>query len=280
MSKALIIINVSKDESMTLAKEIAAWLEKNNVQHDFLSFDGFVDNTDFKGYDFVISLGGDGTVLYAARNASKYGIPVFPVNLGEFGFIASVQPEDWKKELKDFLAGKAVFEKRTMLKVEVLRDGKKVYTSLSLNDAVISAERGVSTIMLSVKRNSLPLCRLKADGLILATPTGSTAYSAAAGGPIVSPEVEAFVLTPLNSFSLSSRPVVLSPDSKLEISVEKSRIKGICLTVDGQEPFPLKYGDIISVVLNKKKAKLVAGSEEKFYNALRSKLNWSGVPHA
>ena len=280
MSKALIIINVSKDESMTLAKEIAAWLDKKNVGHDFLSFDGFVDNTDFKGYDFVISLGGDGTVLYAARNASKYGIPVFPVNLGEFGFIASVQPEDWKKELKDFLDGKAVFEKRTMLKVEVLREEKKVYTSLSLNDAVISAERGVSTIMLSVKRNSLPLCRLKADGLILATPTGSTAYSAAAGGPIVSPEVEAFVLTPLNSFSLSSRPVVLSPDSRLEISVEKSRIKGICLTVDGQEPFPLKHGDIISVVLNKKKAKLVAGSEEKFYNALRSKLNWSGVPHA
>ena len=176
--------------------------------------------------------------------------------------------------------GKAVFEKRSMLKVEVRRNGKKVYSSLSLNDAVISAERGVSTIMLSVKRNSLPLCRLKADGLILATPTGSTAYSAAAGGPIVSPEVEAFVLTPLNSFSLSSRPIVLSPDSNLEITVEKSRIKGICLTVDGQEPFGIQTGDIISVILNKKKAKLVAGSEEKFYNALRSKLNWSGVPHA
>ena len=280
MKKALIIINVSKDESMTLAQEIAAYLTKKGVQHEFLSFDGFVDNTDFKGFDFVISLGGDGTVLYAARNASKYGLPVFPVNLGEFGFIASVQPEDWQKELKVFLEGKAVFEKRAMLKVEVLREGKKVYSSLSLNDAVISAERGVSTIMLSVKRNSLPLCRLKADGLILATPTGSTAYSAAAGGPIVSPEVEAFVLTPLNSFSLSSRPIVLSPDSKLEISIEKSRIKGICLTVDGQEPFALKYGDTISVVLNKKKALLVAVSAEKFYNALRSKLNWSGVPHA
>jgi len=280
MNKALIIINVSKDESMTLAKEIAAYLKKKDVAYDFLSFDGFVDNTDFKGYDFVISLGGDGTVLYAARNASKYGLPVFPVNLGEFGFIASVQPEDWQKELKIFMDGKAVFEKRSMLKVEVRRNGKKVYSSLSLNDAVISAERGVSTIMLSVKRNSLPLCRLKADGLILATPTGSTAYSAAAGGPIVSPEVEAFVLTPLNSFSLSSRPIVLSPDSNLEITVEKSRIKGICLTVDGQEPFGIQTGDIISVILNKKKAKLVAGSEEKFYNALRSKLNWSGVPHA
>lgn len=280
MKKALIIINVSKDESMTLAKEIVSYLKKKDVAYDFLSFDGFVDNTDFKGYDFVISLGGDGTVLYAARNSSKYGLPVFPVNLGEFGFIASVQPEDWQKELKLFMDGKAVFEKRSMLKVEVIRNGKKVYSSLSLNDAVISAERGVSTIMLSVKRNSLPLCRLKADGLILATPTGSTAYSAAAGGPIVSPEVEAFVLTPLNPFSLSSRPIVLSPDSNLEITVEKSRIKGICLTVDGQEPFGIQFGDIISVVLNKKKAKLVAGSEEKFYNALRSKLNWSGVPHA
>ena len=220
MKKALIIINVSKDESMTLAQEIARYLKAKGIASEFLSFDGFVDNCDFKGFDFVVSLGGDGTVLYAARNASKYGIPVFPVNLGEFGFIASVQPEEWQKELKIFLDGKAVFEKRSLLKVEVKRGEKKVYSSLSLNDAVISAERGVSTTMLSVKRNELPLCHLKADGLILSTPTGSTAYSAAAGGPILSPELEAFVLTPLNSFSLSSRPIVLSPDSKLEIKIE------------------------------------------------------------
>ena len=280
MNKALIIINVSKDESMTLAKEIAEYLHKKGIGHDFYSFDGFADNTDFKDYDFVITLGGDGTVLYGARNASKYGLPVFPVNLGEFGFIASVQPEDWQKELKTFLDGKAVFEKRSMLKVTVLRGDKKVYSSLSLNDAVISAARGVSTIMLSVKRNDLPLCNLKADGLILSTPTGSTAYSAAAGGPILAPELEAFALTPLNSFSLSSRPVVLSPDSLLEVTIEKCRAKDISLTVDGQEPFSLQLGDTVFVNLNRKKAKLVAGSAEKFYNALRSKLNWSGVPHA
>ncbi len=280
MKKALIIINISKDESMTLAQEIAAYLSKKGVEHDFLSFDGFVDNTDFKGYDFVISLGGDGTVLYAARNASKYGLPIFPVNLGEFGFIASIQPDAWKNELKGFLEGKSSFEKRSLLKVEVFREEKKVYSSLSLNDAVISTQRGLSTVMISVKRNSLPLCRLKADGLIISTPTGSTAYSAAAGGPIVSPDLEAFVLTPLNSFSLSSRPVVLSPDSKLEITIEKCRAKDIFFTVDGQEPFKIQCGDIISVILNKKKAMLVAGSAEKFYNALRSKLNWSGVPHA
>ena len=280
MKKALIIINVSKDESMTLAQEIARYLKTKGIASEFLSFDGFVDNTDFKGFDFVVSLGGDGTVLYAARNASKYGNPVFPVNLGEFGFIASVQPDEWQKEIKTFLDGKAIYEKRSLLKVEVIRSGKKVYSSLSLNDAVISVERGVSTTMLSVKRNDLPLCRLKADGLILSTPTGSTAYSAAAGGPILSPELEAFVLTPLNSFSLSSRPIVLSPDSKLEIKIEKSRSRGHCLTVDGQEPFSLLPDDIISVSMNKKKVLLVAGTAEKFYNALRSKLNWSGVPHA
>ena len=280
MKKALLIINVSKDESMTLAQEIARYLQKKGIKAEFLSFDGFVDNTDFKGFDFVISLGGDGTVLYAARNATKVGIPVFPVNLGEFGFIASVQPDEWQKELKNFLDGKAVFERRSLLKVEVKRAGKRVYSSLSLNDAVISAERGVSTMMLGVKRNGMPLCNLKADGLIVSTPTGSTAYSAAAGGPILSPEVDAFVLTPLNSFSLSSRPIVLSPESNLEITVEKSRSRGICITVDGQEPFAVSAGDVILVSMNRKKVQLVAGSAEKFYNALRSKLNWSGVPHA
>ena len=280
MKKALLIINVSKDESMSLAQEIAVFLEKKGIIVEYLSFDGFVDNTDFKGYDFVISLGGDGTVLYAARNASKYSIPVFPVNLGEFGFIASVQPEEWKNELKIFLEGKAVFQKRSLLKVEVKRNGKRVYNSLSLNDAVISAERGVSTMMLRVNRNGLPLCNLKADGLIVSTPTGSTAYSAAAGGPILSPELEAFVLTPLNSFSLSSRPIVLSPESKLEIEIEKSRSHGINLTVDGQEPYAIEFGDVVYVSMNKKKVRLVSGSAEKFYNALRSKLNWSGVPHA
>ena len=280
MKKALLIINVSKDESMTLAQEIARYLQKKGIKVEFLSFDGFVDNTDFKGFDFVISLGGDGTVLYAARNATKVGIPVFPVNLGEFGFIASVQPDEWQKELKNFLDGKAVFERRSLLKVEVKRAGKRVYSSLSLNDAVISAERGVSTMMLGVKRNGMPLCNLKADGLIVSTPTGSTAYSAAAGGPILSPEVDAFVLTPLNSFSLSSRPIVLSPESNLEITVEKSRSRGICITVDGQEPFAVSAGDVILVSMNRKKVQLVAGSAEKFYNALRSKLNWSGVPHA
>ena len=272
MNKALIIINVSKDESMTLAQEIAAYLSKKGVEHDFLSFDGFVDNTDFKGYDFVISLGGDGTVLYAARNASKYGIPVFPVNLGEFGFIASVQPDEWQKELKSFLNGKALFEKRSMLKVEVLREGKKVYSSLSLNDAVISAERGVSTIMLSVKRNSLPLCRLKADGLIVATPTGSTAYSLSNGGPIIVPGTKVFSMTAVAPHSMNIRPIVLSDSSEITLTVE-SRSHNFLVAIDGRSE-KCKEGTKLTLRRASYDVKVVKRSRLSYFNTLREKMMW------
>ena len=172
MKKALIVINTSKDESMILANEINMFLSKKGVKSDLLNFDGFCGNVSFEGYDFVITLGGDGTVLFAARNAVKLGIPVFPVNLGQFGFIASVQPFEWKNELETFLSGDAFIEKRAMLDVKVFRDSKVVYSSLGLNDVVVSAKRGASTISLSVNYDGVPLCKLKSDGVIVSTSTG------------------------------------------------------------------------------------------------------------
>lgn len=280
MKRALIIINISKDESMSLSQEIANFLKTKKIETDFLSFDGFSDNAPIVGYDFVVTLGGDGTVLYAARNAVDNAIPVFPVNLGQFGFIASVQPSEWKDKLELFLSKKASVEERSMLYVEVIRENKIIYSSLGMNDAVISAKRAASTISLAIDYDALPLCKLKSDGVIVSTSTGSTAYSAAAGGPIVAPNLNAFVVTPTNPFSLSSRPIVLNPDGKLSIYIEKSRTKEISITVDGQEPFELQLGDTVSICQNKKKIKLIDCTNEKFYNALRSKLNWSGGPHA
>lgn len=280
MKRALIIINISKDESMSLSQEIANFLKTKKIETDFLSFDGFSDNAPIVGYDFVVTLGGDGTVLYAARNTVNNGIPVFPVNLGQFGFIASIQPSEWKDKLELFLAKKVPVEERSMLCAEVVRENKIVYSSLGMNDAVISAKRAASTISLAINYDELPLCKLKSDGVIVSTSTGSTAYSAAAGGPIVAPNLNAFVVTPTNPFSLSSRPIVLNPDGVLSIYIEKSRTKEISFTVDGQEPFELQFGDTVFVRQNKKKIKLINCTNEKFYNALRSKLNWSGGPHA
>ncbi len=280
MKKALVIINVYKDESMALAKEISNFLKERDFETEYFSFDGFCDNAPISGYDVVITLGGDGTVLFAARNTVEHDIPIFPVNLGEFGFIASVQPDEWKEQFDNYLAGRVSVEERFMLNVKIKRDGKQIYSSLGLNDIVISAKRAATTVSLAVYYDSLPLCKLKADGVIVSTSTGSTAYSAAAGGPIVDPNLSAFVVTPVNPFSLSSRPIVLNPDGKITMTIENSRTKETSITVDGQEPFLLQIGDEVTVEQNEKKVKLIACTREKFYNALKSKLNWSGVPHA
>ena len=259
--KALVIINVGKDESMKIALEMKEYLNDLSVETDFINFDGFSDNFTISNYDFAITLGGDGTVLYAARNCVENNIPIFPVNLGQFGFIATVQPEDWKKELLNFLHNDVVKTQRLMLKAEVLRNKKSVYSSFGLNEIVICA-------------------KLISDGVIVSTPTGSTAYSAAAGGPIIDSEMEACVLTPVNPFSLSSRPLVLNPNGKIQIKVCSSRNKDACISVDGQQPFQLQCDDKIVIQKLEKKITLISSTQEKFYNALRSKLNWSGVPHA
>jgi NAD+ kinase len=121
---------------------------------------------------------------------------------------------------------------------------------------------------------------LKSDGVIVSTATGSTAYSASAGGPIVEPSLNAFVFTPINSFSLSSRPIVLNGEGKIEIVIQPCRTKEICMIVDGQEPVTLQTNDKIIITTIEKKIKLICSTKDNFYNALRSKMNWSGGPHA
>lgn len=280
MNKVLLIININKDESMSLGQQIASYLKEKSYLVDFLSFDGFCDNVPFSNYKFVITLGGDGTVLYAARNCVEYEVPVFPINLGEFGFIATIQPCEWQETLDAFLLKGNDFIQRMMIKAQLYRAGKLLKTVLALNDVVISAKNTARTVSLNVKSNNDLLCKLKSDGVILSTPTGSTAYSASAGGPIVEASLDAFVLTPINSFSLSSRPIVLNPESLLNIEIEPCRTKEISMIVDGQEPISLEYGDNIKIVKFDKKIKLVSSSSNKFYDALRSKLNWTGGPHA
>lgn len=280
MKKVLIVINISKDESMVLAKEIASFLKAEGIETTFLSFDGFCDNTPFNGYDFVVTLGGDGTVLYAARNCVEFDIPVFPVNLGQFGFLATVETSAWKTELKSFLENKASIQERSMIKASLIRDGKIILESPGLNEVVISAKNTARTVALNINVDDLLLCNLKSDGVIISTATGSTAYSASAGGPIVAPALDAFVMTPINSFSLSSRPIVLDSNQEIEINVQPCRTKEINMIVDGQEGVPLLAGDIIKISKIEKKIKLISSTEEKFYNTLRSKLNWTGGPHA
>lgn len=281
MKKCLIVVNTHKDESQNLGRMIQSYLAGKSIESSVFCFDGFSTENPFTGFDFVITLGGDGTVLFAARGCVKNKIPVFPVNLGEFGFIASIQKNEWQKELDLFLAGKSEVDERNMLNAALVSTRQsEPFSGIGLNDVVICAKTAARTIMFTVSYNDVPLGTFKADGIIISTATGSTAYSASAGGPIIDPELDALVLTPINSFSLSSRPLVLSPKGEVGITILPSRENDVIITIDGQKPFDLHEGDCIKIRRLQEKVKLVGCTTKKFYGALCSKLNWSGGPHA
>ena len=281
MKKCLIVVNTHKDESQNLGRMIQSYLAAKSIESSVFCFDGFSTENPFTGFDFVITLGGDGTVLFAARGCVKNKIPVFPVNLGEFGFIASIQKNEWQKELDLFLAGKSEVDERNMLNAALVSTRQsEPFSGIGLNDVVICAKTAARTIMFTVSYNDVPLGTFKADGIIISTATGSTAYSASAGGTIIDPELDALVLTPINSFSLSSRPLVLSPKGEVGITILPSRENDVIITIDGQKPFDLHEGDCIKIRRLQEKVKLVGCTTKKFYGALRSKLNWSGGPHA
>jgi NAD+ kinase len=173
-----------------------------------------------------------------------------------------------------------------MLEVSVERDGKPVFSAPCLNDAVLGASGIAKLVNLAVESadgavsgdgdDRMPLGRYRADGLIVATPTGSTAYSVAAGGPILDPEIEALIINPICPFTLSNRPIVVPAHETIIIDVEKEQRSDVVLTADGQKTFPLLPGDRVLIRRAKRDAILIASSRQGFYRALRSKLNWSG----
>lgn len=278
VKKSLIVVNSFKEESKSLGNEIQAYLQLLGLQADIFLFNGYSEQYPFYGYDFVITMGGDGTVLFAARGCAPLGIPIFPINFGSFGFIASVQRNEWKRELDDFFAGKAVVDERSLLQADLIRGQNRRLSATGMNDIVICGKTAGHMITFNVLYDKVPLGEIKSDGIIVSTATGSTAYSASAGGPIIDPDLDSMVLTLMNAFSLSSRPLVLSPDGELEIEILPSRMSDVVISVDGQIPVDLHVGDVIRVCQHEKKAKLIGCTKEKFYNALRSKLNWSGGP--
>lgn len=278
VKRAIAIVNTFKKDAMKIALDIQSALRDRNVSCDIFQYDGITVDNPFDSYDFAITLGGDGTVLFAARYCARKKIPIFPVNLGEFGFIAGIQPDAWPRALYDYLEGNKHSNQRMMLCARVERNGETVFTSDALNDAVISGNGIAKIVHLEVLFNGISFGTYKADGVIVSSPTGSTAYSAASGGPILAPDLCAFVLTPICAFSLSNRPIVLPSTGTMKITVLGMRHKDTILTIDGQEVFPLLEKDSIYVSEAPDRIRLIGCDADVFYGALRSKLNWSGAP--
>lgn len=280
MKNCLILENASKEESSVLGQQVKDFLSERGISSEVFAYG--MDTlskgplkVDFSSCDFVVTLGGDGTVLFASRECAPLEIPVFSINLGEFGFLASTSKTNWKDELDLFLNQKAFISLRSLIDVEVLRASRTVFRGRCLNDAVISSSACSGLLNVEVAFNRSLLGVFKSTGLIVSTSTGSTAYSAAAGGPIADPSLDAMILTPISSFSLSARPLVFGSGGEIAMTVLPSRV-GCSLNLDGHIGFELKEQDVIILGISEHKARLVCATQEKFYISLKNKLNWSG----
>ena len=222
--------------------------------------------------DLVIVLGGDGTLLSAARVVAGRDIPLFAVNLGHLGFLTAIRVEDLYAELDRALLGEHRIGCRRMVDCEVRRDGKTVGSYSALNDVVITKTDLARMIDLDTHVDNHFVAAYKADGLIIATPTGSTAYSLSAGGPVIFPSVSAFCITPICPHMLTNRPVIVPDTSVIQILVHGEY--GTYLTIDGQVGEPLSKGDLVVCRSSPKTIQLIRPPKMLFFDVLREKLKW------
>jgi NAD+ kinase len=223
--------------------------------------------------DALIVVGGDGTILHAARAAAERGLPILGVNLGGFGFLAEVGPAELPEAAERLLSGEHDIEERMMLAAEVVRRGSAVHSFLALNDMVITKSGYARLMPIRARINDEHLATYLADGLIVATPTGSTAYNLSAGGPIVSPGVQAIVMTPICPHTLNARTVIVDANDVASVEIA-SDTEGVLLTVDGQVGCPLEGGDVVCIRRGEHRARLVRLRKPMFYELLRRKFAW------
>jgi NAD+ kinase len=227
--------------------------------------------------DMIIVLGGDGTLLSVARLAEGKDVPILGVNLGGLGFLTEVTLEELYPTLEKIFKKDFVTDDRLMLRAAVLRQGEQVAHSMVLNDVVVSKGTLARMIKLEIDINGQFVTALRGDGLIVATPTGSTAYSLSSGGPIVYPSVDAVVLTPISPHTLTNRPIVIPTPVSGPIEVTmRTREEGPTVTFDGQVGFSLRDGDVVEIRAADSKVKLIRSPNRNHFEVLRKKLKWGG----
>lgn len=273
MKKVLIVGDTRKKKIKDTLKELVSWLKKRaqTVPMDIAE----AEQAALLEGDFAIALGGDGTFLRVSRMVSPFGIPIIGVHLGLFGFLAELTPEDMYSYLEKILRDEYEINTRMLLNCRLERDGRVVNESLGVNDAVISRASLARLISIRLFIDEEDVTVYSSDGLVVSTPLGSTAHSLAAGGPILSPQMDAFVVSPICPHTLTNRPLVISAESRLEMEVG-SEGAGVGLTVDGQVYEALEPGDMIRVERSDTRLKLVDAGIRSFYAVLREKLSWGG----
>ncbi|PIR54225.1 NAD(+) kinase [Candidatus Peregrinibacteria bacterium CG10_big_fil_rev_8_21_14_0_10_42_8] len=228
--------------------------------------------------DLLVVIGGDGTILRSVRELSDCTTPILSVNRGRVGFLAEIEFDEAAELIPQLLSGDGVIDERKLIDVVAMRGKEVILEGFALNEAVIAQGTIARLVDLKATVNGEDLTTFHADGLILSTPTGSTAYSLSSGGPIVHPTLDAMILTPINPHSFSQKPVVLRSDAVVEVEVQskdnKYKDSGVILTLDGQVYVTVERGDIIRVTQDKRTVKFLRRKQDTFFGTLRQKLKW------
>ena len=281
MSRIGIIPNLSKDSDLHLTESLTNWLIEKN-QEVLLNSGialrigkpdlGLKNEEIFINSDIIIVLGGDGTLLNIARQSAYYNVPLFGINLGHLGFLTEVEAEEMFPALEKLISGDYEIEKRMMLEATVETDNIQMEKMIALNDIGITKGPFSRIIRMGIYINDDYVDLYSADGVVISSPTGSTAYSLSAGGPIVSPDVKVMIITPICPHILHSRPIVVSNEDVVKVEVCQNNNE-VMLTVDGQQGYKLKAGDIVTVRQAQCYTSLVKLKDRSFYQVLRKKIS-------
>ncbi|MCH8274296.1 MAG: NAD(+)/NADH kinase [Armatimonadetes bacterium] len=278
MPKLNFLLNLQREDAVEAALDTAKWLRGVGVE---VAFDhesaaaldeSCVTLAEIAGADLVVTFGGDGTLIRAGRYCSETKTPILGVYFGQFGFVTQCEPQEVRTAIRQFLDGEAEFDDRMMLKGELIRKDEVVATLHALNEVTVQRSIATKMTVFGIRIDWEDVALYPADGILVATPTGSTAYSLSAGGPVVDPRVQAMVLTPITPHSLGARPLVLSPESRIELSVG---VRGdAVLWADGQSRLNMLTGDTVVITRSERVTRLVMVDRSDFLMKLRTRLLW------
>ena len=290
MKKVILCPNPYRDNDMKGAKQAKEILDKVGFRTVVcLPFhkEGYGDEMgvpvmqlqqEIRSADLLIAFGGDGTILHLARTVALHNVPVLGINLGSLGFMSELEMNEMER-LQDLASWDFTVERRMMLDVSVMRDGRAVYSNIALNDAVVSKGSIARVVRLSIFTEEGHLTRVGGDGVIVSTPTGSTGYSMAAGGPIVEPTAHNLLLTPICPHATRSTSYVLSPDHVITVEAADANRKFVYLSVDGGKAFSLKNGDQVKVCKSEYETQLVRLSKKSFCEILDKKMGMEAAKY-
>lgn len=285
--KVGLIFNPGKKDIIKKVEKVVKWLKKRKIEvlipegkslSDIIIPQSFSPEKIKKEAELIISLGGDGTLCRTAREFSQAEIPIVGINLGGLGFLTEFPVNDFEEGLEKIFSGKYIIENRMMLQSRIISENLKNQTFVALNDVVVSKSSLPRIISLKIFVSEEFVTTYSADRIIISTPTGSTAYSLSAGGPVVHPSLSLLIIAPICAHTLSVRPLIVLDKETIKV-VPEPYGEDIFLTIDGQETHPLEEGDVVEVKKSPHPAKLVRLKERSFFKVLQTKLGWSGVTY-